>query len=531
MSHGHAAVQRFYPEREDARPGAADRLVADLARRWQRTFARQAEPSPLPEPPADLARLRYVLRRDGFTDEAAGQALSAACAALGAVPAVAVTGARILVRGAVAELDDAPARRQALVLAALARALAGTPVHWIAPTDRQAASAAAALAPALARLGLAPSAVRCATVREIAFDYLRDRLQLGPGARRLRGLVERLAGDGPGASRLRLSGLHCALVEDCDEVMLDEALVPLAVTAEPDLAGERLVLDQARELAQALSPETDFVVEDETVRLTPEGMRRLAQLSVLLGAPWSTPSRREALVAAALGAHHLGREPGRGADVLVRLTLPRFLNRYLHLSGACRDARDIEDELWFLYSLRTWRAGPAPRAVRRRLRVFATTAARRAALAELAEKRPARIALRTKGEAQALLELGVPQAALLVYPAHRQLAGDASPKPAPALVVGELHEGERQLAQLAQACGAAEMEVLLALEDENVRAALGPLARAASKAYAGELPPRLAEWLGERALAGAHRGQARLRRDLVLRERQLNEMLAFSGPA
>src|SRR5690606_225645 len=86
MSHGHAAVQRFYPEREDARPGAADRLVADLARRWQRTFARQAEPSPLPEPPADLARLRYVLRRDGFTDEAAGQALSAACAALGAVP-------------------------------------------------------------------------------------------------------------------------------------------------------------------------------------------------------------------------------------------------------------------------------------------------------------------------------------------------------------------------------------------------------------------------------------------------------------
>src|SRR5690606_31897215 len=238
MSHGHAAVQRFYPAREDARPGAADRLVADLARRWQRTFARQAEPSPLPEPPADLARLRYVLRRDGFTDEAAGQALSAACAALGAVPAVAVTGARILVRGAVAELDDAPARRQALVLAALARALAGTPVHWLAPADRQAAGAGAAPAPAPAPLGLHPSAGRCATVREIAFDYLRDRLQLGPGARRLRGLVERLAGDGPGASRLRLSGLHCALVEDCDEVMLDEALVPLAVTAEPDLAGE-----------------------------------------------------------------------------------------------------------------------------------------------------------------------------------------------------------------------------------------------------------------------------------------------------
>ena len=427
------------------------------------------------------------------------------------------------------ELADAIERREALALAALARALRGEPVHWLAASERQAATARETLRLALARLGLGADAVRCAVVREVAFDYLRDRLQLGPRVRRLQGMIERLSGDGVAseAGKLRLAGLHCALVEDADQIMLDEAQSPLVITAEPDLAGDRLLLDQARELAAALSEE-DFVVEDEGVRLTAEGTRRLAQLCVLLGAPWTAPARREELVVAALGAQHLGREANRGSDVLMRLSMPRFLSRYLHLAGACRDARGIEAEFWSLYGLRTRRAGPAAAGLATRFRVFRGSGQRREALLEALQARrgAARVAVRNKEEAEALRAAGVPESALLLYPAHR----DAAPAAERPLIFAELHDGSRQLDQVAQACGSAHCELLLALEDKAVQAALGPLAAWAARFFREEeLPPQAAAWLGRQALKGAGRAQAQMRKDIVTRERQLDELLAFSG--
>jgi hypothetical protein len=183
-------LDRHYPEREDARLPAADRLLAGVAWRWQTAFAREVAPEPLGEPPADLPRLCYALRRDGFTPETTRQALAAACAALEAVvPAHVLSGARALVEGGIVELADAGERRGALSLAALARALRGEPVHWLAASERQAAMARETLRPALERLGLGADAVRCAVVREVAFDYLRDRLQLGPRVRRLQGMT------------------------------------------------------------------------------------------------------------------------------------------------------------------------------------------------------------------------------------------------------------------------------------------------------------------------------------------------------
>jgi preprotein translocase subunit SecA len=526
-----------YPERAAAPEPLADRFVAAVGYRWHALrgrplaadFAAQAERNARSfrggALASDVAGLRYALRRDGFGGELAARAVGFAAARLpqGAAPHV-LGAAGVLVRGGIVQLADPAERRQALTLAALARALQGAPVHWLTSAEAKARAAGEALRGLLAELGLPADAVRCAPLREVAFDYLRDRLQLGARARPLRGAIERLAGDAPPAARLKLAGLHCALVEDADLLMLDDVMAPLVMTAEADLSGERLVYEQAAELARALAAGSDFEAGDEGVRLTPEGARRLAQLSVLLGPVWSLRARREELVSAALAAQHLGRDPARRSDVLLRMTVARFLSRYLHLAGACADARGIEDDFWALYALRTVRAGPAPARFDCPVRVFRTTAQRRAAVLQI-RRDPALIALRTKEEAEAMPD-GL---ATTLYPAHRT----AQPPPGPPvhLVVAELHDSRRHLAQMRDAYGAASCEMLLALEDKGVDKAMGSLAKTALRLekFENELPPAVARRAAAAAQAGAERAQSSLRRELVARERQFDELLAFSG--
>jgi hypothetical protein len=302
-------------------------------------------------------------------------------------------------------------------------------------------------------------------------------------------------------------------------------MAPLVMTAESDLSGERMVYEQAAELARALAAGSDFEAGDEGVRLTAEGARRLAQLCVLLGAVWSSRARREELVCAALAAQHLGRDPGRKSDVLLRMTVARFLGRYLHLAGVCADARGIESDFWALYGLRTTRAGPAPPGFDCPVRVFRTTAQRRAAVMQAGKTPSVLIALRTKEEAAAMQ--GIP---VTLYPAQR--SAQPPPGPPPHLVVAELHDSRRHLAQIRDAYGAASCTTLLALEDKEVDKALGPLAAGFFKKCFqdnDELSPGLASRLAKAAQRGAERQQSGLRRELVARERQFDDLLAFSG--
>jgi len=475
----------------------------------------------------EAAGLRYALRRDGFTAELAARSVGFASTLLAEEVAPRVLGvAGVLVRGGIVQLADAPERRRALTIAVLARALHGTPVHLLASSEAKALAAREALREPLAALGLPADAVRCAPLREVAFDYLRDRLQLGARTRPLRGTIERLAGDAPAASRLKLSGLHCALVEDADLTMIDDVMSPLVMTAEADLSGDRLVYEQAAELARALSAGADFEAGEEGVRLTAEGSRRLAQLAVLLGPVWSPRPRREELVRAALAAQHLGRDPGRKSDVLQRMSVARFLARYLHLAGVCGDARGIEDDFWTLYALRTVRAGPSAARFECPARVFRTTAQRRAALKEAGKAPSMLLALRTKEEAAALGE-GL---ATTLHPAQRSAQPPAGA--AVHLVFGELHDSRRHLAQIRDAYGAASCTQLLALEDKEVQKALGPLRLRLFHRLLGdgdEFAPAQALRVARAAQAGAEQAQSRTRREIVLRERQIDDLLAFSG--
>jgi preprotein translocase subunit SecA len=566
----------------------ADRAVAALGFHLQQAFARKLAGA-APGEAREVSELRYRLRRDGLRP-----ALLADCFALyGPPPAPHVLGAaHRLVQGGVVELGDADERHAALARAALAHALHGGGLHLITTTDAAAKALHGKLRAPLAALGLQagliehgmPAAARreayagdlvCATHREIAQDYLRDRLADGERRGALARRVQRLSA--PGEKPLMPQGLQCALVDDADVVMLDDTLAPAALAVEVDQSRERLLYEQALELARALKRDADFTVEAEGIRLTEPAARLLERLVTPLGGVWSARQRREELVGLALEALHLlqrdvdyrvangrvefperrkdgeeaadadqevqklvevkeGCRLGARRELLARLPMPRFFARYRRLAGVCADARALEGEFWAFYSLKTWLAGARPRTPPPARRVFASSAARNAALlARLREHaaagREVLLASRSVRDAQALQRLlqgaGVgDRVKLAVLPALLGLP----PQPQLSLVVAGLPDSRRHIDQARRACGAAACEVLMALDEEAVAPRLGVLGF--SRFFArrdGELWPRAAALAAAHAQRGAERASRSVRLDQQARERALDDLLAFSG--
>jgi len=138
---------------------------------------------------------------------------------------------------------------------------------------------------------------------------------------------------------------------------------------------------------------------------------------------------RDAVLQALLEVKEGCRTSGR-REVLARTSVPGLFSRYLHLAGACADARGLEREFWTLYRLKCAHVGRAGTASPVATRVFTTRAAKHAALAEEARETQAAecaplVAVRTPAEAQAIADVlaqtGSSGALTWVYPAQRPL--------------------------------------------------------------------------------------------------------------
>jgi len=567
-----------------------DRGLAQLEYLWHGLFRRR-----LRTPQTSLAEgrrveageLRYRLRRDGFTTAALAACFARCAEAVRApLPESALAAARRLLEGGIVECADPAVRRQALVLAALARAMRGDRVHVLGASDGAARALAESLADVCAALGIGvgclsremglaarreayASAVLCAAHRELALDHLRESARSSERRGELRSRLERLAG----AAEPPLVGeLPYALVDDADLVLLDDAQAPIAVTAQADQSGERLLYEQALELARSLAAERDFVSEGDAIRLTDAASRRLERLVAPLGGVWSARGRREELVGWALEALHFlerevdyrvdnGRvlfpppspdaeEPGPDelevrklvevkegcplgsrTEVLARLSVPRFFSRYAGLGGVCADAEGLEPEFWSLYGLKTAGVGARREALLPQCRVFLTGEAKRAAVVERVRQGEALVGVRSRSEAQALqaaLAAAGLQVALVALPALQARSGDRAGE----LIVVELPLAARHIPQACAAYGARACRLLLSLEDEAFAAALGgafvALARLAA-ARTGELPPRWSRWAVRRAQRALERAQRTVREELKARERLLEDLLAVSG--
>jgi preprotein translocase subunit SecA len=451
-----------YPERLDPRPTMLDRWVrratGPVLRRlsaWQvrpgalirAVAATEAELQQLDDQQLRYAALaiRTPLRLLGLRDELVARSFAlvreAARRTLGERHYdVQLVGGRVLLAGLVAEMETGEGKTLTATLAASTAALGGIPVHVVTVNDYLARRDAEWMEPVYSALGLTVGAVvhgmdqedrRAAyacdvtycTSKELAFDYLRDRLALGQHTSRLRLQVERLSSDRPRARQLVLRGLHFAIVDEVDSVLVDEARTPLVISGRIDAGTERCVYAQALELAAGLEPSGDFTIDarERRVDLTERGRERLSELAEPMGTVWHGRLRREELVRQALGARHMfhrdmhyllqgdgrvvivdeftGRrmpdrswgqdlhqllETKEGArltgrnETLARISYQRFFRRYLHLAGMTGTAREAAAELWSVYRLGVRRITTRRPLRRRELppRMLATAAAR-----------------------------------------------------------------------------------------------------------------------------------------------------------
>ncbi len=457
-------VRGAYPERRDEPESGLDewlrRLTAPAARRWR--VRRSAPPdlcarvgthaaelaalssSALREQARDVGR---DLRVEGLGGDAAVRAAAlvreAASRELGmAHHDVQLVGGWLMLQGYLAEMDTGEGKTLTATVPAAVAGLAGVPVHVVTVNEYLARRDAETMRPVYEALGLSvglvcadqpPDARRAAyacdvtycTNKDLVFDYLRDRVAIREqGGVRLR--VSRVAGRSE--AKLLHRGLHFAIVDEADSVLVDEARTPLILSQRSQDGREEALHAEALRLARELQPGTHFRARarDRDVELLAEGSRHLARIGEETGGLWRGRRRREALVCQALAALHLyqrdrdyivendkvqivdeftGRVmPDRSWEdglhqmievkeavaltgrqqTLARISYQRFFRRYLRLAGMTGTASEAAAELWSVYRLPVVRVPTHRPSQRRDLgeRIFATSGERWDAVVE-----------------------------------------------------------------------------------------------------------------------------------------------------
>jgi preprotein translocase subunit SecA len=426
-------IASAYAEREIEQDGWLERTVHHArglylrhARRkpeWGRLVAEVAECGRALDGVSDAvlrrsaAELGERLRREGFAPELVTRVFAlvreAADRTIGLRHYdVQLIGGAILLDGAVAEMETGEGKTLTATLSASAAALAGWPVHIVTVNDYLARRDAEWMGPIYRALGLSvglvvhglsPEERRAAyacnvtyvTNKDIAFDYLRDRILLRGQPSRLQLQLERLGGSDARLRRLLLRGLVYAIVDEADSVLVDEARTPLIISGAGDDAPERKLYETALEIAAALTAPRDFALggTERTIELTNVGRDRIAELALPHGGLWTGGRRREELVRQGLTAlylmekdkHYLVRDgrvqiidefTGRvmadraweqglhqlvevkehcqltnRREPLARISYQRFFRRYLRLAGMTGTAKEVAGELWSVYRL------------------------------------------------------------------------------------------------------------------------------------------------------------------------------------
>lgn len=426
---------KLYPEREEPKLGKMEKLAAtvggffapwlrpkperfrwiiDAVHRQAQSMDQWTDRNILEESQG----LRPLLRREGYTEELVGKAFAlvreVAHRTLSMRPVdVQLLGGLVLLKGMVAEMETGEGKTLTATLPASTLALAGVPVHIITVNDYLAKRDADWMRPIYEGLGLRvgtivhgmdPSARREAyrcdvtycTNKEVTFDYLRDRIILWDRPTPIRLQLERLYGEKSRVNQLVMRGLHFAIVDEADSVLIDEARTPLIISSEAEGLYGSQIYKHAMTLARDLVQKKDFHViwSDRNVELTNEGAAKIHDFDWSQAGFAGNEEQREELVRQALVAlylfhldkHYLVKDKKvqiideytgrlmadrsweRGLHQLIelkegceitsrketkaRISYQRFFRRYLQLAGMTGTAREVAGELWSIYRIR-----------------------------------------------------------------------------------------------------------------------------------------------------------------------------------
>jgi len=233
------------------------------------------------------------------------------------------------------------------------------------------------------------------TNKEVAADFLRDRLVLG----RLRGLsstlLAKIAGGTEMTGKLIQRGLHYAVVDEADSILIDESVTPLIISGQAPNPEQVESFRQAADIAGKLQCEIDYQVDHRyrDIELTNQGEAHLEELTCGMGGLWAGNRRCWEIVHQALTAkelylrdkHYLvddgkvvivdeftGRMmPDRTwrdglhqaveakeslqinppKDTHARISFQRFFRMYHRLCGMTGTAAEAASEFWQIYQL------------------------------------------------------------------------------------------------------------------------------------------------------------------------------------
>jgi len=388
-------------------------LIVELADRHVRDLQQSAD--------ADLVRrvqaMRGLLRQHGFTQQLVAESFAlireSATRTIGQrhFPSQLMAGLALL-QGKLVEMATGEGKTIAATLPACTVALAGYPVHVITVNDYLASRDAEQMAPLYRFLGLsvgtvvqgmpkaerreayAQSVTYC-TNKELAFDYLRDRVALEGRDSRLHRALERLHTLDARDDRLVLRGLYYGIVDEADSVFIDEARTPLILSAIGRASDEAVYCERALDFARGLSAGKDYVLDgfQRRVTLNEEGKAKLDAFDSGLEGLWTSMLAREEMVNQALTALLLYRRdqhyvlsdgkvqivdestgrvmPDRSwerglhqmieakegcalterRETLARLTYQRLFRRYVRLAGMTGTATEVVGEIRSVYRL------------------------------------------------------------------------------------------------------------------------------------------------------------------------------------
>jgi preprotein translocase subunit SecA len=365
-----------------------------------------------------LEQAAAQMRRDGLCDEALVPAFAAIREASGRCLGkrhhdVQLLAGRVLLRGQIAEMATGEGKTLAGTLAVCAAAAAGALVHVVTVNDYLAERDAEENEPLFGFFGFSVGTVKqdmsipdrqavyhshvvYVSNKELTFDYLKDRIGFGSKLE-VQSKLARVGGVGSGASPI-LGGLHVAIVDEADSVLIDEARTPLIISESmPDDLGEE-VYQRALDMALELTPERHFRFgHGRDVWLTEAGEAHVGDLLHGSEGIWRSPLWQRELINKALSALHgfrrdehyivaedkvqivdefTGRvmpdrtwerglhqmiECKEGCEItgqrktLSQTTYQRFFGRYVLLCGMTGTAKEIRAELRQVYDLRVLR--------------------------------------------------------------------------------------------------------------------------------------------------------------------------------
>ncbi len=330
---------------------------------------------------------------------------------------VQILGAFAMMQGQIAEMRTGEGKTLCATLATATMALGSVPVHVITVNDYLAERDAELMQPLYDFLGFDVGVIlegqseaerqqiyKCAIVhgsnKEIAFDYLRDRMVLRRQPGNLRRKVERIRGAQIGGA-LRMNGVHFALIDEADSVLIDEARTPLVISGAvaQGQGQDNAMFEDAMAAARQLREGPDYKVlaNERRVVVSKKGLIRLDGMAEDSDGAFAVPVIREQAVVQALTALHLfhrdedyivredavqivdentgrvqedrswseglhqmielkeGLELSEPRETLSRITYQRFFRRYGKVAGMTGTARDAAWELYSVYGLKVAR--------------------------------------------------------------------------------------------------------------------------------------------------------------------------------